>query len=97
MPPAQADPEITGRVLPCAASVAFGQRLRKLRGQHGLSQDGLARRTDIHPTAIARMERGAREPRLRTILRLAQGLDIQPGMLLDELTYAQATAPRART
>ncbi len=71
---------------PQAASIAFGQRLRDLRAEHGLSQDALADRTDVHPTAIGRLERGAREPRLTTILRIARGLDIQPGELLDELS-----------
>jgi transcriptional regulator with XRE-family HTH domain len=70
---------------PRAASIAFGQRLRELRAEHGLSQDDLADKTDVHPTAIGRLERGSREPRLTTILRIARGLDVSPGALLDEL------------
>jgi transcriptional regulator with XRE-family HTH domain len=70
---------------PKAASVAFGKRLKELRAQHGVSQDDLSRATDVHPTAIGRFERGAREPRLTTILRLARGLDVRPGELVDEL------------
>jgi transcriptional regulator with XRE-family HTH domain len=68
------------------ANVRFGQRMRELRAERGISQDELARRTGVHSTAIGRLERGAREPRLSTILRIARGLDAQPGMLLDELT-----------
>jgi transcriptional regulator with XRE-family HTH domain len=71
---------------PKAASKAFGQRLRDLRAQQGLSQDQLSDSTDVHPTAIGRFERGAREPRLTTILRLARGLDVRPGELVDELS-----------
>jgi transcriptional regulator with XRE-family HTH domain len=70
---------------PHRASVAFGQRLRELRAEHGLSQDDLAHRTDVHSTAIGRLERGSREPRLTTILRIARGLDVPPGALLDDL------------
>jgi transcriptional regulator with XRE-family HTH domain len=70
---------------PHAASVAFGRRMRELRRAHGISQDDLARSTNVHPTAIGRLERGAREPRLATILRIARGLDVRPGELLDEL------------
>jgi len=70
---------------PHAASVAFGQRLRELRAEHGVSQDDLSRRTDVHSTAIGRLERGSREPRLSTILRLARGLNVEPGKLLDDL------------
>lgn len=70
---------------PKAASNAFGQRLRDLRAQQGLSQDQLSDNTDVHPTAIGRFERGAREPRLTTILRLARGLEVRPGELVDDL------------
>jgi transcriptional regulator with XRE-family HTH domain len=70
---------------PHAASVAFGRRLRALRVEHGLSQDDVARETNVHPTAIGRLERGSREPRLTTILRIARGLDVQPGELVDDL------------
>lgn len=68
-----------------AATVAFGKRLRELRAELGISQDELARSADIHSTAIGRFERGAREPRLGTILRLAHGLGVAPGALLDPL------------
>ena len=64
---------------------AFGQRLRELRAERGVSQDQLARRTGIDATAVGRFERGAREPRLRSILRLADGLGVKPGRLVDDL------------
>jgi transcriptional regulator with XRE-family HTH domain len=66
-------------------SVAFGQRLRDLRAERGVSQYTLAAATGVHSTAIGRMERGGREPRLETILRLAHGLGVQPGRLVDDL------------
>lgn len=46
----------------CSEAAAFGQRLRELRAECGMSQDKLARRTGIDATAIGRFERGAREP-----------------------------------
>jgi transcriptional regulator with XRE-family HTH domain len=70
---------------PEGATRAFGARMRKLRDEQGISQDELSRVTDVHPTAIGRMERGAREPRLTTILRIARGLEVSPGDLLDDL------------
>ena len=70
---------------PRALSVAFWRRLSELRTEHGLSQEVLARRTDLHTRAISRFERGAREPRLTTILRLAWGLDVKPGALTNDL------------
>jgi transcriptional regulator with XRE-family HTH domain len=70
---------------PSAASLAFGRRLRAIRIDRGMSQDALSDATGIHPTAIGRMERGVREPRLTTILRFARGLEVQPGALIDDL------------
>lgn len=70
---------------PDQASAAFGQRMRELRARKGVSQDGLAREADVHPTAIGRIERGGREPRLSTILRLAHGLSVEPGELVNHL------------
>lgn len=70
---------------------AFGQRLRELRAERGISQDQLARRTGIDATAVGRFERGAREPRLRSILRLAEGLSVKPGRLVDDLGERRLT------
>lgn len=66
--------------------IEFSQRLRDLRHERGLSQDDLSRRTGIHTTAIGRLENGRREPRLTTILRLADGLGVAPGTLLEGVT-----------
>jgi transcriptional regulator with XRE-family HTH domain len=70
---------------PPAASAAFGRRLRALREKQGITQDALARSAEINFTVIGRIERGDREPRLTTILRLAHGLNVPPGELLDKL------------
>jgi len=67
------------------ASRAFGLRVRKLRVREGLSQDGLAHTSGIHVTSIGRIERGGREPRLTTILKLAEGIGVQPVELTDDL------------
>lgn len=75
---------------PDRASKAFGRRVRELRAREGLSQDGLAHTSGIHLTSIGRIERGGREPRLTTILKLAQGLDVEPG----ELTNGLENSPR---
>jgi DNA-binding XRE family transcriptional regulator len=70
---------------PDRASNAFGRRVRELRAREGLSQDGLAHTSGIHLTSIGRIERGGREPRLTTILKLARGLDVEPGELTNGL------------
>ncbi len=68
-----------------AVRVAIGRRLRKLRRERGISQEQLARRAGMHTPVISRLERGAREPRATMLLRLSHGLEVPPGMLLDEL------------
>ena len=53
------------------AEQRFAANLRRLRREAGLSQEGLAARTGLHPTEISRLERAVREPRLGTIVRLS--------------------------
>jgi transcriptional regulator with XRE-family HTH domain len=65
--------------------------MRELRAERGVSQDALARVTGIASTAIGRLERGSREPRLTTILRIARGLGVQPGALTNNLAVESAT------
>jgi transcriptional regulator with XRE-family HTH domain len=77
-------------------SIAFGQRLRQLRTECGISKDNLARKTGIHSTAIRRFERGDREPLLKSILRLAEGLGVQPGALVDALGERTLTSAEFR-
>jgi ribosome-binding protein aMBF1 (putative translation factor) len=69
---------------PRAIRIAFGRRLSELRTTRCIAQETLARRTNLHTTAIGRYERGEREPRISTVLRLARGLGVQPAALLDE-------------
>jgi transcriptional regulator with XRE-family HTH domain len=64
---------------------AFGQRLRTVRRQLGVSQHDLALRAGMRDTEIGRYERGEREPRLIAILRLTRGLGVSPGTLVDDI------------
>lgn len=74
---------------PSAARIAFGLRLRQIRTERGLPQEELAYRTNLHTTAVGRFERGVREPRLTTILRLARGLEVPPSALMDDLRWPE--------
>jgi transcriptional regulator with XRE-family HTH domain len=62
---------------------AFGERLRAARHERGVSQEALGFDADLDRTAISRLEQGACEPRLGSILRVARALGIKPGVLLD--------------
>ena len=47
------------------------------RKAHGLSQKELAELTGTTQSAIARLERGGRPPRIDTLLRIAEALDCE--------------------
>ena len=54
---------------------AFSRNLRRIRTQRGLSQEDLAHLTEMHRTEISVLERGRREPRLRTLVKLSAALE----------------------
>ncbi len=62
----------------------FAASVRKLRSGLGISQEELAERADLHRTYIAGIERGARNPTLLTIKKLAKGLGVSTVDLLSE-------------
>lgn len=61
----------------------FGRNLRARRTAREMSQEDLAGATGLHATEIGRLERGTREPRLGTIVKLAKGLKTTASDLLD--------------
>lgn len=63
----------------------FGETLRKIRLEQGASQDDLSRLSGVDRSAISNYERGLREPNLRSIVRLARALKIDPAALLRDL------------
>lgn len=64
----------------------FAANLRRLRLAAELTQDGLSELSGLHTTEISRLERGVRDPRLSTIVRLARALRVEPGLLLAEMS-----------
>ncbi|HET7444517.1 MAG TPA: helix-turn-helix transcriptional regulator [Solirubrobacterales bacterium] len=65
----------------------FGRQLWRLRRRAYLSQDDLARLLDLHRTEISQLERGLRDPRLDTILKLAAGMEVSPCDLIGGLRW----------
>jgi DNA-binding Xre family transcriptional regulator len=71
---------------PAVSQVAsFGRRVRVLRRKKGWSQEELADRSGLTAVHISRIERGTREVRLTTILRLTAALEARPDELLGDL------------
>jgi len=56
--------------------VKFGQRLRELRETKGLTQESLALSIDVDKSYIGRIERAERSPNLKTIVKIANVLEI---------------------
>ena len=63
----------------------FAANLRRLRRTAGLSQEQLGFAADIHRTEIGFLERGDRDPQLKTIVKLARGLEVSPVALLEDI------------
>jgi transcriptional regulator with XRE-family HTH domain len=72
----------------------FAENLFRLRKQADLSQEQLAERAGLHRTAIGLLEKGARVPRIDTLIKLAAALRVEAADLLDGIEWTPgATEP----
>jgi transcriptional regulator with XRE-family HTH domain len=62
--------------------VAFGQVLRALRRDAGLSQEQLAFAAEIERNFVSLIERGVNQPSIRVIFKLAQALGLPPSKMI---------------
>jgi transcriptional regulator with XRE-family HTH domain len=62
--------------------VSFAENLRRRRKELGLSQEQLGTRANIQMADISRYESGSRDPRITTVARLAQALEVSIADLL---------------
>jgi len=70
----------------------FGENLTRHRKQAGISQEELGIRASLHRTQIGILERGARLPRIDTLVKLAGALSISPCDLLDGIAWRPGSA-----
>jgi len=63
----------------------FGHNVRDARQARGWTQEDLAAASGLAVVQISRVERGKREVRLTTLLRLVNALDVPAADLLDGL------------
>ncbi len=68
-----------------ATIARFAATVAARREAAGLSQGQVSYKSRLDPAEVSRLELGKREPRLWTIVRLARGLGVDPGDLLDDL------------
>ena len=65
---------------------SFGDHLRALRKDRGLSQEQLGERANIHPKYLGEVERGTGNPSFEILTRLAGALEVDLATLVgDEL------------
>jgi transcriptional regulator with XRE-family HTH domain len=68
-------------------ATVFGVNLKWARTRAGISQERLALDAKVDRAAISVYENGRREPNLRTILKIALKLEIQPELLLRGIVW----------
>jgi len=63
--------------------VHIGQRLKRQRTLRALTQAELAERASVTTATVARIERDEIEPRMTTLRKLAQALEVDPAELVE--------------
>jgi transcriptional regulator with XRE-family HTH domain len=72
---------------PTAVVEHFGANMRRLRLHAGMSQERVAKLAGLHRTEVSLLERGGREPRLGTLVKLAGALEVSPAEFMDEIAW----------
>lgn len=67
----------------------FGENVRRARHERGWTQEDLSARTGLAVVQISRIERGKREIRLTTLVRLLHAFDLPPEALLASLLESE--------
>lgn len=66
----------------------FGIVVKKIRLEHGLTQESLASKSGLERTFISMLERGIKQPSLKTISSLAHAVGMKSYELLHKAEYA---------
>lgn len=60
----------------------FGRKMQKVRQARGITQEELAAKLAMHRTYIGLIERGERNPTIRTLYKIAKALKVPSSDLL---------------
>jgi transcriptional regulator with XRE-family HTH domain len=63
----------------------FAENVRTARREARMTQEDVSAASGIHVTEVSRIERGLRDPRTSTMLRLAHALRVPASQLVDEV------------
>jgi transcriptional regulator with XRE-family HTH domain len=64
---------------------SFAQTLRAYRTKSGLSQEELGLQSELGRTYVGELERGIKEPSIRTIFRICDTLGIKPSEFVAQI------------
>jgi transcriptional regulator with XRE-family HTH domain len=67
-----------------ATVVHIGERLKRQRTRRALTQAQLAERAGVSTATVARTERDEIEPRMPTLRKLAEALEVDPAELVGD-------------
>ena len=74
-----------------AVARCFGKNLRRARRRADLSQEQLGVAAGLHRTEIGLLERGARVPRIDTLVKVASALEVAPVELVAGIEWTAGT------
>ena len=61
---------------------SFGQKMQKVRQSKNITQEGLASILSMHRTYVGLIERGERNPTIRTLYKVAKALKVKSSDIL---------------
>lgn len=73
--------------------VTLGRALRRARRQRDLSQEAVGQRAGMHPNHVGTIERGTKDLRATTLLRLIEALEMSPADLFADYARLAAQPP----
>ena len=82
--------------MPAYSPKNFAAALRRARAVSGLSQEQLGHLSGYHRTYISQLERGAKNPSLKTLFDLCGALNIQPSSLVSDIETCDLDAGASR-
>ncbi len=68
----------------------LGDRLRNLRRERGLRLVDMAKLTDLSVSFISQVERGLTNPGMRSLILMADALEVRPHSLLEETSQSES-------
>lgn len=77
------------------ALVALGQHIRKVRQEHGVSQEDFAERAGLDRSYYGGVERGERNVAALNLMRIAAALGVEVGDLVPKMEDIQGLMDRS--